>query len=308
MNKVVTIHLHGTAFEIEEGAYDALRRYLDEAAQKLEGNPDRDEIVADLEQAIADKCALYRTQHKTVITSADMAAVLKEMGDVDVETENESGEKKGEGDNGNKSHSHTGPTPKRLFRLEEGKVFFGVCSGLAAYFDVDATLVRILFIILTIISHGAGLLIYFLMVIFVPRAASPAQKAQAYGTVLINASELMRRARMEYEHFNAEDWKEGTRKLKEEAQQWKRQWRKQRRMQAKMHHTYNHNYQYKQMSPFWHAVHSLLGMLWFAFIIFCGWFLYTHVPGAHHAMDSVAMWVAHIFAKIGHFIDAHIGA
>jgi len=55
MNKVITIHLHGTAFQLEEGGYDALRAYLDQAARQLEPNPDRAEILADIEQAIGEK-------------------------------------------------------------------------------------------------------------------------------------------------------------------------------------------------------------------------------------------------------------
>lgn len=306
MNKVVTINLHGMSFEIEEGAYDALRRYLDAAAQKLEGNPDKDEIVADLEQAIADKCALYRTAHKTVITSSDMGAVLKEMGDVDVD----SGEKKDGDESGNAGthKTHAGAAPKRLFRLEEGKVLFGVCAGLAAYFDIDVTLVRILFIILTVISHGAGVLVYLLMVIFVPRAGTPAQRAQAYGAAGVTANDLIRQARMGYDSLrNSKEWKDGTAEMKQQMQDWKRQWRQHRRMQAKLQHKYKYNYEYKPMSPFWTFMHSLLGMLWFLIIMFGGWLLYTHVPGAHNAMNAAAAWIAHIFQIIAHAIDSKIG-
>ena len=53
MNKVITINLHGNAYQLEEAGYDSLRAYLDDAARQLEGNPDKDEIIADIEQAIA---------------------------------------------------------------------------------------------------------------------------------------------------------------------------------------------------------------------------------------------------------------
>ena len=54
MNKVITINLNGVAYQLEEGGYDALRAYLDHAARRLEGNPDKDEIMTDIEQAIAE--------------------------------------------------------------------------------------------------------------------------------------------------------------------------------------------------------------------------------------------------------------
>ena len=59
MNKVTTIHLRGKAYQIEEAGFAALRTYLDQAAEKLANDPDKDEIIADLEQAIAEKCTVY---------------------------------------------------------------------------------------------------------------------------------------------------------------------------------------------------------------------------------------------------------
>jgi hypothetical protein len=53
MNKVITINLGGTAYQLEEGGYDALRAYLEAAAARLQGNPDREEILSDIEGAIS---------------------------------------------------------------------------------------------------------------------------------------------------------------------------------------------------------------------------------------------------------------
>jgi hypothetical protein len=66
MRKVTTINLNNNAYQIDDDGYDALRGYLDNAARALAGNPDREEILADLEQAIADKCRLTLGAHKTV--------------------------------------------------------------------------------------------------------------------------------------------------------------------------------------------------------------------------------------------------
>jgi len=52
MNKVITINLDGTAYQLEEDGYDALPTYLETAAARLQGNPDRDEILSDIEREI----------------------------------------------------------------------------------------------------------------------------------------------------------------------------------------------------------------------------------------------------------------
>lgn len=45
----------------------------------------------------------------------------------------------------------------------------GICAGLAEYFEVDPTIVRVIFVLLTV-PHGAGLLIYLIMWVIVPEA------------------------------------------------------------------------------------------------------------------------------------------
>ena len=54
---------------------------------------------------------------------------------------------------------------KRLVRGE--KKIFGVCSGLANYFDVDPTIVRILFIVAFLFA-GTGLLLYLVLFLLMP--------------------------------------------------------------------------------------------------------------------------------------------
>src|SRR5262245_6028741 len=83
MNKVITVNLNGNAYQVEENAYDALSDYLADADSKLAGNPDRAEIMGDLEQAIADKCNKFLSPHKNVITKTELDQILNEMGPVE---------------------------------------------------------------------------------------------------------------------------------------------------------------------------------------------------------------------------------
>ena len=58
-------------------------------------------------------------------------------------------------------------TNKKLYRDEDEAILAGVCSGLADYFDVDVTLVRVIFLVL-VIGGGSGLLIYIILWIVAP--------------------------------------------------------------------------------------------------------------------------------------------
>src|SRR5215831_16754246 len=141
MNKVITINLGGNAYQLEEGGYDALRAYLESAAAKLQGNPDRDEIISDIERAIAEKFRALLASHKNVVETKEVATVLAEMGPVEVEpggaadkgtsgagtTGSSAGQKTG----GEKTAESSG-TPRRLYRIQEGAMFAGVCNGIAA--------------------------------------------------------------------------------------------------------------------------------------------------------------------------------
>ncbi|MFA6130779.1 MAG: PspC domain-containing protein [Patescibacteria group bacterium] len=72
---------------------------------------------------------------------------------------------------------------KKLTRSKKDRILFGVCGGLAEYFHIDATIVRIIFIV-AIFLHGIGLLAYFALVLLVPEAESSEEVKQAVQTPL----------------------------------------------------------------------------------------------------------------------------
>ena len=57
---------------------------------------------------------------------------------------------------------------KKLYRSMADKKLCGVCGGLGEYFDIDPTLVRLLWVIFTFMG-GAGLLAYIICAIIVPQ-------------------------------------------------------------------------------------------------------------------------------------------
>lgn len=66
---------------------------------------------------------------------------------------------------------------KRLYRLRDGRVVAGVCAGLAAYFRVDPTLVRLAFALLTVFG-GAGVLLYLCAWVVMPEEDEGASIAE----------------------------------------------------------------------------------------------------------------------------------
>jgi phage shock protein C len=60
------------------------------------------------------------------------------------------------------------PPVRKLYRSETNRMIAGVCGGLAEYFHLDATLIRVIFVALTVLSGGAGVVVYGAMWLLVP--------------------------------------------------------------------------------------------------------------------------------------------
>lgn len=57
---------------------------------------------------------------------------------------------------------------KKLYKSEDDRKLCGVCGGLAEYFGIDSTIIRLIFILLTIFACS-GLIIYIIAAIVIPR-------------------------------------------------------------------------------------------------------------------------------------------
>ena len=62
--------------------------------------------------------------------------------------------------------------PKRLYRSDSDKMIGGVCGGIAEYFTLDPTLVRLGYIVLSVFTVFSGVLAYFILWIIVPKRKS----------------------------------------------------------------------------------------------------------------------------------------
>ena len=70
---------------------------------------------------------------------------------------------------------------KRLYLSETKRKIAGVCGGIAEYFGKDPTIIRIAYILLTIVTHGLGVIAYFVMWLVIPKSRSGVRKGAING-------------------------------------------------------------------------------------------------------------------------------
>jgi phage shock protein PspC (stress-responsive transcriptional regulator) len=187
MKQMYSIDLAGMLFHINHDAYEALKDYLASVEgqfPKKEGK----EITQEIETRLAELFSGKINEQKQVITINDVKEAIEIIGKPE---DFLSGEPEESNDEKSKNSG------KRLYRDPENKVLGGVCSGLAAYFKVDIMLVRIIFILFTLI-FASGLLIYLILWIITPEARTYRQKREMYGKKF-NFEHFKRKAQSEYE-------------------------------------------------------------------------------------------------------------
>ncbi|PTX43387.1 phage shock protein C (PspC) family protein [Christiangramia gaetbulicola] len=176
MNKTVNINLAGTFFHIDEDAYARLQRYLEAIRHSFSNTQGRDEIISDIEARIAELFNEKIKNDRQVISIKEVEEVITIMGqpeDYMVDEEIFEDEPK--------RTKTTKTVGKQLYRDTENGHVGGVSSGLGHYLGIEAIWVRLLWILLTIFSSGAFILIYIAFWIFVPEAKTTADKLAMRG-------------------------------------------------------------------------------------------------------------------------------
>jgi phage shock protein PspC (stress-responsive transcriptional regulator) len=69
---------------------------------------------------------------------------------------------------------------KRLYRSKNERMLGGVCAGLGEHFDIDPTVIRLAWAVITVLSIGTGVLVYIIAWILIPEeeSGSSEQKTQ----------------------------------------------------------------------------------------------------------------------------------
>src|SRR5262245_36683318 len=301
MQKVVSISLNGIAYQLEEPGYNRLRDYLERAEARLADSPDRTEVMNDLEQAIGEKCSRALGPHKTVVSTAELERIIEEMGPVE-----SADEKPADAGAGPDSSAAAPPPRKRLYNVREGAMWSGVCNGIAAYLNVDVTWVRIAFVILTLLTSGAMLLVYVALMFIVPYANTAEDRAAAFG-VPFRTREFIDRAKKNFEKFGDEH-------------RWRREWRRQQRHWNRQFRAMNEQLRHatSQAAPYMHQTTRAIGGIFLPIaaivgaLLFVVWILALMSLLTQHTIfgwslpNGMPVWAGILLLVFGYFVAAAV--
>ena len=171
MKEVLNISLQGFSFVIEEDAYTLLEGYLGEL--KAFYDKEDQEVMNDIEERVAELLIERGCTNGAIVNYGhieDIIGILgrpSDIGDL-------SGEEK------------EVKIKKVVYRDPQNAVVAGVCSGLGAYFNIDAVWVRLIMIAISIVGAPIGsfvfmLLAYLVMWIIMPQAKTVSQRCAMRG-------------------------------------------------------------------------------------------------------------------------------
>jgi phage shock protein PspC (stress-responsive transcriptional regulator) len=185
MNEVKHIHIGRQQFTVSVEAYSELKNYL-EAIKKKVGESGAD-VVEEVELRMAELLTARGITTEKVIVLKDVKFLKSQLGEPSDFSESDEPAPKG-----SKPEEET---TKRLFRDTDGAMIAGVAAGLARYFGIDATIIRLLFIGFTLIG-GSGILVYLLLWLLVPEAKTTSDRLSMQGkpATIDNLKQVVERA------------------------------------------------------------------------------------------------------------------
>lgn len=201
MKPTININLAGYPFTIDEDAYKLLKDYLDTIRYAFVTPDDTEDIATDIESRIAELLIEKENGGIRIVTLEEISQVINRIGKPSDFIEIEETEKFSDSDKNNDSghkesirieeritpppynpnRNYGGTLQKKLFRDPQNAMIAGVCSGLAAYLNIDVTIIRILTVILIFLSASTVVIAYIILWIIVPEATTPLQRMQMTG-------------------------------------------------------------------------------------------------------------------------------
>lgn len=137
MKETINVNIAQQAFTMDMDAYSALTAYLDDISRRL---PESDnETLSDIEGRIAEIFRERVPSSMMVITYGVVRDTMSQIG---------SPENFGAANRPRQECAdNVNPLRKKLYRSRTDRSIAGVCGGIAENFDIDSTLVRVLFIV-----------------------------------------------------------------------------------------------------------------------------------------------------------------
>jgi phage shock protein PspC (stress-responsive transcriptional regulator) len=174
MKKIININLSGRVIPIEDTAYEKLQAYIESLRRYFANEDGKDEIINDIESRIAELMNEKVRKGASAVTDEDIEEIIAAMGRVeDFEAADKENADTTTAAKPGAQQEYTYTKSKgsgRLYRDTNDKFIGGVCSGIAAYMNVDPAIVRILFAIVTFGGFGLGFLAYIILWMVLPPA------------------------------------------------------------------------------------------------------------------------------------------
>lgn len=180
MNKTLSVALAGFSFTIDELAYIKLSDYLSALRNSLDA-AEADEVMNDIEIRMVEifKETLGKRE---VINDSDVEKVIAQIGtpeQIDEQEEAYFAEgKQGKSKSSTGYSSYSSNSQKQMFRDPEKQKIAGVCAGLAAYFGMEISWMRLIWIgafLFLMVAPGSSFLVIILYIILwavLPKAES----------------------------------------------------------------------------------------------------------------------------------------
>ncbi|MGD0582995.1 MAG: PspC domain-containing protein [Bacteroidales bacterium] len=171
MKLTLSINLGGYSFNIDDDAYEELRRYLKNLELHFAAEESSSEILSDIETRMAELFRAKITSYKQVITISDVKEAISVLGnpeDMDGGTDTSAREK------------FSSPGYHRMYRDPDKRMLGGVCAGMGLYWDIEPWILRVIFFALTL-AGGLGVLTYLILWVVLPEAKTTAQKIEMKG-------------------------------------------------------------------------------------------------------------------------------
>jgi phage shock protein PspC (stress-responsive transcriptional regulator) len=182
MKKIININLSGRVIPIEDAAYENLQAYIESLRRYFANEEGRDEIINDIEGRIAELMSEKVRKGADCITDADISEIANSMGRPEdfeaVETPPTTAGAATSAGAGSYQQSaasestyaqaETKTRRRSLYRDSSDKILGGVCAGIANSLNVDPSIIRLLFAIVTFGGFGFGVLLYILLWIILP--------------------------------------------------------------------------------------------------------------------------------------------
>lgn len=181
MKKTLTVNLGGTVFHIDDDAYRLLDNYLNNLKLHFRKQEGAEEIVNDIENRISELFIEKVGAGSQVITLVDVEEVIARMGKPEDFGGEEEEERKRTTSAASEPYTDQTGGRRRLYRNPDDKLLGGVISGLSAYLNWDATLLRFLALIILVCGYGTLIPVYIICWIIIPEARTAAEKLNMRG-------------------------------------------------------------------------------------------------------------------------------